>query len=131
MEIKQLKAAAQLAEMHHKADPKNDGKKAEFDNAQKAYELALEAEPIQAEPVAEEPVKAESESKPEVVIETASELSIEELEALLKAKKAEKKDKAETEEKAAEKTTEAVTSTANVEADSVKPEDVKKNENPS
>ncbi|PRY47099.1 hypothetical protein CLV58_101165 [Spirosoma oryzae] len=126
MELTHLKAAAQLAEMHHKADPTNVGKKEAFDKAQAEYDQAKAEEP--AEPISAETSASSTSQEDGKATETtgASELSIEDLEEMLKAKKAEKKaadDKAKADKKAADDQAKADKDKADKDA-----EETKKNE---
>lgn len=121
MELTHLKAAAQLAEMHHKADPTNARKKEAFEKAQAEYEQAKTEGPISAE------TSATSQEDGKATETTgASELSIEDLEEMLKAKKADKKaadDKAKADKKAADDQAKADKDKADKDA-----EEAKKNE---
>lgn len=150
MNTQQLKAVYQLAEMHHNADPKNAGKKHDLEVSRKAYEDSLAADQLVETEGASETLdqaiaanekkapaddKKEDNSEPK---EAAQDLSIEELEELLKEKKAAKKITDAAEKEAAKKATEAATLAAKAAPEAVnagngstESEDSKKNENPS
>ena len=116
MEIKHLKAAYQLAEMEHNADPKNEGKKHVYDQALTAYEQAAEAEETLKGRVRAltTPDQAKTDqAKPE----GSEELTIEELEEMLEKKKAAHKPNAKAENQATKEATEAATLAAKAQAE--------------